>query len=466
MARDKRSPELPSADCALMTLPDFITHASSGRIDPPWHLGEYFEICQRMGDPREHLTMDQLIASCVHACISVPPQHGKTKLAQYTIAWLLFRFPHLRFGFGSYAKLYSTIRCAEIMQIYESAGGELMTDHARKEDWRTAGGGGVMAFSPDSIPTGHEFNHLVFDDFVRNARDLDTQEKIEHVHQVIDEMTQRLWPGAFILIIGTRWHPDDPVGHGLKRGYTEVNLPAVREVDGVECALWPEKKPMSWLDLKRLPGSVEWVGSEYAWLTQYQGRPVPPEGAVFGPPRWYETLPIDAYCAAIGFDFGYGPEGTSDFSVAVVLFRDCKGLYYVHEVLRVRATLQDMALEFKALMARYPYPVRYGCYMGANEKGILNLLFQDHVAIERMPARHNKFTRAQRCAGAWKVGRIMCSRGMAGASSFARECEFFTGNEKGHDDQVDALVSGFDLVELNAPVGWAGSGFTFGSAVM
>jgi predicted phage terminase large subunit-like protein len=141
------------------------------------------------------------------------------------------------------------------------------------------------------------------------------------------------------------------------------------------------------------------------------------------------------------------------------------GIYYVVDVKRVRATLHEMADAFKALMAEHPYPVRYGCYMGGNEKGILNLLFVEDVAIERMPARHSKHTRSQRCAKAWKTGRILVRRGQSWSTKFAREVEYFTGNERGHDDQVDALVSAFDLVELAAPVGWDG-GFTFGSRVV
>jgi predicted phage terminase large subunit-like protein len=153
--------------------------------------------------------------------------------------------------------------------------------------------------------------------------------------------------------------------------------------------------------------------------------------------------------------------------VAVVLARDPKGIYYVHDVLRVRDTLAEMSVEFKALMDRHPSPVRYGCYMGGNERGMLDNLFREAgFVIERMPARHNKYTRAQRCAVAWKAGRVLVRRGQPWTTRFAREVEYFTGNERGHDDQVDALVSGFDLVELAAPVSWAGGGFKFGRAVV
>lgn len=447
-----------------MTLAEYITYASGGTLDPPWHLGDYFALCESLGDPRSHLTAEETLRLALHICVSMPPQHGKTTLITYTIAWLLFRFPTWLFGYGSYAKLFSSNRTEEIMNVYVHSGGELKKDHARKDDWRTAQGGGCLAFSPGSGIAGYQMHHIVFDDFVENEVDLDTEEKRKAIHRDIDRATQRLWVGGSIIAIGTRWHPEDPIGYLLSKGYDELNLPAVREVDGIEYALWPEVKSLAWLDTKRLPSSKEYVGA-YAWATQYQGKPVPPEGSVFGPPRWYTTLPGTAQVVVIGFDFGYGPEGTSDFSVAVVLARDDAGTYYVHDVKRVRTTLHDMAVAFKALMTEHPYPVRYGCYMGGNEKGILNLLFVEDVSIERMPARHSKHTRSQRCAVAWRAGRILVRSDQPWSARFAREVEYFTGNERGHDDQVDALVSGFDLVELTAALGWEG-GFTFGRAVM
>jgi predicted phage terminase large subunit-like protein len=448
-----------------MTLVEFIEHASGGTVHPPWHLGEYFDLCQSLGEGTSALTSTEVMDRALHICVSMPPQHGKTTLIAYTIAWLLFRFPTLLFGYGSYAKLFSSNRTEEIMNLYVHAGGDLKRDHARKDDWRTAGGGGCLAFSPGSGIAGYQMHHIVLDDFVENEVDLDTTEKRAAIHRDIDRALQRLWVGGSVIAIGTRWHPEDPIGYLISKGFNELNLPAVREdEDGTEHALWPEVKSLAWLDTKRRPSSKEFVGA-YAWETQYQGRPVPPEGSVFGPPRWYQSLPAGAEIVVIGFDFGYGPEGTSDFSAAVVLAH-LAGTYYVHDVRRVRTTLAEMARDFKSMMRDYPYPTRYGCYMGGNERGILDLLFQDEVAIERMKARHNKYTRAQRCARAWQAGRVLVREGMPWAKAFVREVEYFTGDERGHDDQVDALVSAFDLVELSAPVGWAGGGFTFGAACM
>lgn len=450
MARDKRPEQLPARDPSTMSLAEFITYASGDTLRPPWHLGEYFKLAE------------QLVGGELHICVSMPPQHGKTLTILYAIAWTLFKYPKTLFGYGSYAKLFSSNRTEEIRDIFIACGGKMKEDHNRKDDWRTDQGGGCTAFSPESAITGYKMNTIIFDDFVHDESDLDTEQKRKAIATDIDRATQRLWVKGSVVCIGTRWHPEDPIGVLLMKGYDEINLPAIREVDGVEHALWPDVKPISWLDTKRLPSSKEFVG-EYAWSTQYQGKPIPREGAVFGPPRWYDALPSAALVTVIGFDLGYGPEGTSDYSVAVAL-ACLDGIYYVHDVLRCRTTLDETIREFKAIMGRYPRPCRYGTYTSGPEKGILGHLFHADVEIERMPARHNKWTRSQRTATAWKQGRILVRRGQPWSVLFAREVEYFTGDERGHDDQVDALVSAFDLVELCAPVGWAGGGFRFGKA--
>jgi len=463
MARDKRPDQLPAADCAAMTLPEFIEYASGGTIDPPYHLGEYFDLCGSLGESIAHLTTEETIKRALHICVSMPPQHGKTTLIAYAIAWLLFRFPHLLFGYGSYAKLFSSNRTEEIMNIFVHAGGALKKDHARKDDWRTAGGGGCLAFSPGSGIAGYQMHHIIFDDFVENEVDLDTADKRAAIHRDIDRALQRLWVGGSVIAIGTRWHHEDPIGYLLGRGYGELNLPAVREIDGAEFALWPEVKPLAWLDTKRLPSSKEYVGA-YAWETQYQGKPVPPTGAIFGKPRYYVDLPPDATCVALGVDLAYDEHTANDWSIVVALFESASlGLYYVHDVRREQTT--DCETMLRDAMRDYP-DVRLVMYYGGPEKGVLNLLFNNGVPIVRMPAKHNKWTRAKRTSIAWKAGRILVRSGQPWTTKFVRVIEYFTGAEKARDDDADALVAAYDLVAMNAPVGWAGNGFAFGSAVM
>ena len=459
MARDARPEELPARNVNDMSFAEFIEYASGGNHDPPWHLGKYFDL------------MSSLDGGELRICVSMPPQHCKTTTCHYAIAYALLRNPKLLFGYGSYGKQFASDQTERIRDIYIACGGEMKKDHNRRDNWRTAQGGGLLACSPDSGLLGYRIDVLVLDDIVDGAESMSVEANRNKVWNWLHGTAfQRTWVKTSIVVIGTRWHPDDPIGRLIVKGYDEINLPAIRTEDGIEYALWPDVKPLEWLDLKRRPtladGSVnrDYIG-EYEWQTQYQGKPVAREGAIFGPPRWYSDLPTGAEVVVVGIDLGYGPEGTSDYSVAVALAH-LDGLYYVHDVVRMRTTLEAATEALAKMAIKYPYPCRYGSYMGGPEKGIHRLLFARGIAIEKMPAHHNKWTRSQKCADAWRTGRIMIRKGQPWSDAFAREVEFFDGNERGHDDQVDALVSGFDLVELNAPVGWAGQGFAFGRAVM
>lgn len=460
MARDKRPQSLPNANCAAMSLPDFITYASGGSIEPPFHLGDYFNLLCKMGEPSPALTDAERIAASLHICVSMPPQFGKTTAVTYAIAWMLFKHPDWVFGYGSYAKLFSSSRTEEIMRIYVNAGGELMPDHARKDDWMTSGGGGCYAFSPGSGIAGRKWNHCVFDDFCENEVDLDSADKRSAIHADMRRATQRVWPGGSFICIGTRWHPEDPIGFLLGLGYDELNLPAIREIDGVEHSLWPDVKSLAWLNTKRLPSSKEYVGA-YAWETQYQGKPVPPTGAIFGPPRYYDALPAGAACVALGVDLAYDETTSNDWSIVVALFQ-LDNIFYVHDVRREQTS--DCESMLKRAMVDYP-DVQMAMYMSGPEVGVLNLLFHNGVPITRMPARHNKWTRAKRTAVAWRSGRILVRAGQPWTAKFVRVVEYFTGNERARDDDVDALVSAHDLVAMNEPLDWIGnSTFMFGNA--
>lgn len=457
MARDKRPEQLPTRDVQGMSFADFIEYASGGNLDAPYHLGRYFDL------------MSTLDGGDLRICVSMPPQHGKSTTCHYAIAYALLRNPSLMFGFASYAKEFANDQTALIRDIYIAAGGEMKSDHNRKENWRTAQGGGLIACSPDSGLTGYRIDIMIVDDIVRDSLAIEDERARDKIWNWLHGVAfQRLWVNTSVIVIGTRWHPDDPIGRLIAKGFDEINMPAVRvDDDGNEFALWPDVKPLAWLDTKRRPllpdGSPnrDFVG-EHEWATQYQGRPMPREGTTFGRPRFYDALPAGAAVVSIGVDLAYDATTSSDWTVAVVLAQ-LGGMFFVHDVRRARAA--DVQPMLRQVMNDYP-GIRLAMYVGGPEKGVLNLLFHNGIAIERMPARHNKWTRAQRVGGTWRGGRVLIRRGQPWTSKFALEVEFFTGAEHGTDDQVDALVAAHDLVAMNEPVEWAGRGFSFGSAVM
>jgi phage terminase large subunit-like protein len=473
VARDKRPAELPQRNAAEMSLGEFIEFASGTELSAPEHLGRYFEL------------MAHLDGGNLRECVSMPPQHGKSTTCHYAIAWTLHRNPGLMFAYGSYAKEFANDQSAKIRDIYMQTGGAMKSDHNRKENWRTDMGGGLIACSPDSGLTGYRIDVFIGDDLVRDAESISDERMRTKVWNWLHGVVfQRLWVETSVVVIGTRWHPDDPIGRLIAKGFHEINMAAVSTDDnGDERALWPTVKPLEWLNTKRYPyfiggelgtkehaalsKSVEvtpnpdFVG-EHEWATQYQGKPQPREGSLFGKPTYYDELPANAQPCSIGIDIGYDSTTASDWSGYLVLAWDGE-YFYVHEVKRVRAPIIEDTL--REAQAEYP-GVRMCIYTSGPEKGTLNIMFNNGIAVERMPAKWNKWTRAKNTAKAWKTGRIKVRRGQPWTAAFCLEVEFFTGEEHGVDDQVDMLVSAHDLIMLNAPVGWVQGGFSFGKAVM
>ena len=119
----------------------------------------------------------------------------------------------------------------------------------------------------------------------------------------------------------------------------------------------------------------------------------------------------------------------------------------------------------KQLKADYP-SARMSSYVAGQEIGIFDLMYHNGLEVDRLKATQSKWTRSQRCALAWKSGKIMVRSNQPWVSKFVREVEFFTGEDSGHDDQVDALVSAFDAIAGNVPVDWCAGGFRFGQACM
>jgi len=398
-------------------------------------------------------------------CVACPPQCGKSTTSFYAIAHALLKNPKLRLAYATYGQEFSEEHSRIIREIYTSAGGKLKADHNKISQWKTEQGGGLIATSWSGGLSGRRVDVMVCDDLIKDAEMAEDLAQRERIWRWINGvMTQRLWVGGSVVVIGSRWHHDDPSGRLIGRGYTEICMPAVTEdANGVERSIWPEVKPLSFFDALRKPSSRDFIG-EHEWQAAYMGRPTPREGSLFGPARFYDRLPDGAEVVVTGIDVATSASKHSDFSSGVAIAH-LNGLYYVHDVRRVRQVIVDVETTMKRLRDDYP-KARLASYVSGQERGIFDLLFYRGLEIERLPARQSKWTRSQRCALAWKAGRIMVRRGQPWTAKFVREVEYFTGEDGHHDDQVDALVSAYDAHAATAPVGWAGGGFKFGRAVV
>ena len=206
----------------------------------------------------------------------------------------------------------------------------------------------------------------------------------------------RVHPSASILVVHTRWHPDDLIGWLQERDagarWEVIELRAI--ADGTDPndpraegeALWPEFMPADFLAERRVD-----VG-EYDWSSLYDQRPRPKGGSVFG--DVHLSPPPKAYRVAIGIDLAYTEKTASDYSVAVVM-AESGGQYHVLDVHRVQVPAPGFAARLRGLAAQYP-GARMFAYVGGTERGVVDLLNEPttdgspQLRIETRPAVADK----------------------------------------------------------------------------
>ena len=412
---------------AAEPLNSFIERVSGGSLLAPRHLAPLVALLERARHEP------------VRAVVSAPPQHGKSETIMHALAWHLAQDPTRTHAYVTYAGNFATDQSRRIRSVTDSAGVE-MSDQAALRRWRTARGGGLIAEGVSGQLTGKSVDGIfVIDDPYKDRVEAESALKRERVWQFFTDVAKtRLNPAASVIVVHTRWHEDDLAGRLAKQhGWERVNLQAVSP-EGAP--LWPERYTAQWLKEQR-----EALG-EYSWASLYMGEPRPRGGAVFRDVRLYDpqthVVRSHVWRVAIGVDLAYTAKSRADYSVAVVLAADGQGVCYVLDVVRAQLEAPQMAQQLAALKSRYSAPMRW--YTGGTEAGVAQLMQSMGVTIETMPARQDKFLRAQSAAAAWNASRISVPMNTAWSNAFVEEILAFTGVGDVHDDQVDALAAAYD----------------------
>lgn len=239
--------------------------------------------------------------------IDWPPRHGKSLIvSRLFTAYYLRRFPDRWVGLASYGAdlAYTMSRAAR--EHYRESGGQFATEGV--ENWDTGQGGGMWAAGVGGPATGKGFSLGLIDDPLKNAEDA-ASETIREKQKEWYRSTfyTRQAPDAAIIVIQTRWHEDDLTGWLLAQeaGDDEeperwhiVHMPAIAEAEAqafpATCTVEPDlRQPGEALcpqryDAERLRRIERRVGS-YFWAALYQGRPRPPDGAMFKR-DWFAVL--------------------------------------------------------------------------------------------------------------------------------------------------------------------------------
>jgi hypothetical protein len=329
--------------------------------------------------------------------------------------------------------------------LAQAAGVDIAEDANRLEEWRTAT---AAACSPPASaarsPATASTACSIVDDPFKNRAEAESEARRKKVWEWFNDVAYtRKEPGASVIVVMTRWHPQDLSGKLIgEKGWKYVKLPALDE-DGK--ALWPERFPAEELAKIR-----EQVG-EYTWTSLYQGEPRSRGGKVFGDVRTYDPRTDLARLS---------PRARDRLRVQR---EDPRRLLGVHHARRVRGPL---------LRARRPARAGAGpgfrragrrgqkvrgkpqtrWYYAGPELGVAQLLTASGVEhLKALPAKSDKFVRAQPVAAAWNAGKVLVPQNAPWLDAFVAEVVSFTGVDDERDDQVDALAAAYDELNKSTP---------------
>ncbi len=402
----------------------------------------------------------------VRATCAVGPQHGKSTVGYGALLFAAIRRPGLRHAFLSYAQSRSDDAALDLYQHAQDLG----LAPCKSGPMITLRGGTTIFFSSiDGSLTGRGIDGLALvDDPIKGqaeARSPTLRRKINRWFW--SDVESRLHPpsadgsrpGASIVVVATRWHPDDLTAT-LKKDdrFSHIRLAALcdDEDDGTGRKLgeplWPAQRPLR--ELRARQGK-----SPRMFAALYQGLPVPDEDRIFGDPVFYEERPMAGQRWGWGLDVAATAKQTADYSVLVggCLVGD---VLYVTDLYRVQKELTVWIPEAAELVQRRRSPVMFYA-SGSGDAAAAQMLRAGGVPVMSVPAREDKLVRARKSGlvEAWAEGRVQfplsASGGAKGGSwvEALEEIASFTGLGDGHDDVVDALTALCVAVRLPSSAG-------------
>jgi predicted phage terminase large subunit-like protein len=403
--------------------------------------------------------------------INMPP--GCMKSLSVSVCWPAWEWgprgrPGTRWIGASYAERLSVrdnIKCRRLIRSdwYRALWGDAFdlvreqNTKARFENDRT---GFRLATSVGGLGTGERGDRFIIDD-PHNVQKTDSATTREATLRWFDETvpTRLNDPEkSAIVVVMQRVHERDVSGHILARelDYEHLLLPMEYE------AATSRVMPTGTADPRTADGELLWPArfsgpvvealkrsmGAYAAAGQLQQRPVPREGGLFRR-HWFDivrTVP-GGVRAVRHWDLAGSRAGGGrdpDWTVGLKLCRDGEGIFYVEDIVRLRAEGPEVRKAIAATAARDGTGVRISLPQDPGQAGKVQA--QDLVRmlagyrVTAKPESGDKLTRAEPAAAQAEAGNLKLRRGDWN-DAFLEEAAMFPNGA--HKDQVDALSGAF-----------------------
>ena len=408
---------------------------------------------------RHHLLMIEELervasGACDRLMLLMPPGSAKSTYASWLFpSWFLARVP------GS--QILAVSHTAGLAEGFGRRARGLISEHGPRLGLRlmardrAAGrfgvrvgeqSGGYFATGVRGAVTGRRADLLLIDDPVKSmaeAESASVRDRLWDWYRA--DLVSRLKPGGRVVLVMTRWHPDDLGGRLLESGETwrVIRLPALAEVGdlmgrGVGEALWPEWEDRAALERKRL------VLGDRTFEALFQQSPRLAGGSLFqlGQVQVVETGLLGREVRA--WDLAASAEG--DWTVGLRLVRG-EGGWQVSDVVRLRGGPEAVLQAICSTAVADGREVVIGLPQDPGQAGRAQVSFlTSRLAGWRVvssPETGSKALRAMPVASQVNAGHVSLLRG-SWNRAFLEELRDFPNGAK--DDQVDALGRAFSML--------------------
>ena len=401
--------------------------------------------------------------------ITLPPRHGKTKLASHLFAaWFAGRNPEKSIIVATYSEKFAWDHGRAVRDVIENPLFRQIFPDVRLKDGsasmdrlETEAGGVLFFLGRGSGATGRGADVILLDDPTKDRKEADSPTIREQLWSWYTQVlqTRLMTKAGAIVIIQTRWHEDDLIGrltdpmnpcYSVQEAtkWRVIDMPAIardKDVLGRKPgeALWPERFDRDYLDSLR---ETDIRGFQ----ALYQGRPTPEEGSFF------KSVSMRTYVKMRDMP---GKErlryyGASDHAVSLEQGRDKTCLIIIGvddrddiwvqpDIFWQQADTETVVANMVAMMEKYQ-PLFWWAEKGHISKSIGPFLRKRmlkkrkcSISIDEVTPIGDKQTRAQSMQARMTMGKVVFP-------SFARwwpeaHDQMLKFPQGAHDDFVDAL---------------------------
>ena len=436
-------------------------------IHPTMTTGPFFE---SLSDTLQKFFADYTAGLRPRLAISTPPQHGKSLGVIDAVAWVAGKNPDCRVIFASFSERLGVRANVAIQRILDSDRYKLVFPGTRLNSLSPLAGGAQAIRNRDILEysgragyfrnttargpvTGESADILIGDDLIKGRIEANSATVRDNLWEwMTDDLMTRQSEGGAMLLVGTRWSTDDPIGRlrdKLGDKMRVVNYPAIGE-DGE--ALFPELKSLTFLESQRTA-----LGSA-SFEALYQGNPQIVGGNLIKGdwfPRWSQ-LPATLDYRIMVVDTALKAGVANDYTVAQV-WGKAGGKIYLIDQWRAKVEAADLRTALLAFIAKHRATgpddlLGQLRVVEIEDKASGTQLVQElkrlgGVPVKAIPRNKDKYTRYCDVAGYMEAGSVVLPAAGAFTHDLVAELEAFTHDDGHvHDDQVDCLIGACESI--------------------